>query len=91
MAGSYGVGASLGSLGLAGMGMQQQKEATDMLGKAADEEQRRNIANKQAEQQRKTTNMTTGATTGAMIGTQIMPGWGTVIGGAIGAIAGNFM
>jgi energy-converting hydrogenase Eha subunit F len=30
-----------------------------------------------------------GATTGAYLGSQIMPGWGTVVGGALGAIVGG--
>lgn len=88
---AYGVGASLGSLGLAGMGMEQQKQATDALGKAADDEQRRIIENRRQEQQRKTTNASTGAAAGAMIGTQIMPGWGTAIGAVVGGLAGNYM
>lgn len=33
----------------------------------------------------------TGAATGAMLGSEVLPGWGTAIGGALGAIGGGLV
>jgi uncharacterized protein YcfJ len=81
----YGVGASLQSLG-----MQQRSEATQMLAKSASNESERNQKNQVMKAQAKAGNQQLGATAGAMAGSMFGP-WGTVIGGAVGAIAGGFM
>lgn len=83
MARGVGIGASLASIGAG-----QQQEAMQMLGKVADEETDRSIKNQQLEQQEKSGNIQLGATTGAMAGSYFGP-WGTLVGGAIGAIAGG--
>lgn len=87
---TYGMGSSLGKMGLVGQGIQQEKESTAALGKAADEEQRRNIENERRERERKQQNQTLGATAGAMAGatygSSIGP-WGTVIGAVVGGLA----
>lgn len=92
MASSYGVGASLGKSGLVGVGLRQKSDASAALGRAADEEQQRNLANERAEQQRKQQNQSLGATAGALAGatygSSIGP-WGTVIGGIVGGLAGG--
>ena len=77
------VGASLASYGQG-----QKREAVEMLGKAADVESERNQRNKIMAAQRKAGGQQLGATTGALAGSAFGP-WGTVIGGAIGAIAGG--
>lgn len=89
---AYGLGASLGRNNLVGQGIDQQKQATDMLAKAAEDEQRRNITNKQQEAARKQGNMTLGATAGAMAGMQAGAAagpWGALIGAAAGALMGS--
>lgn len=91
MAGTYGLGG-----GLAGYGQAQQAEATQMLGQAAASENQRNIENEQLESQRKQGNQQLGATLGtlggmalgAQYGSAAGP-WGAVIGGLVGAVAGN--
>lgn len=88
---NYGVGASLAS-----MGQQQQSQAMQALGEAADLESQRNAANKRAEAQNKagmqqlggTLGALGGAALGAQYGTALGP-WGALIGGAVGAIAGG--
>ena len=91
---AYGIGASLGNGGLVGVGLSQKQQALDALGKAADEEQERELAWKRREAGRKQANQQLGATAGAMIGMQYgssLGPWGAVIGGAAGALAGRFM
>ncbi len=85
----YGVGASLASLG-----MSQKNDAYAALGKAAEEEERRNQMNKELEAQRKAGNQqlgsTLGATAGMAVGAQYgstMGPWGALIGGLVGAAA----
>lgn len=91
MARTFGLGG-----GLAGVGMGQQREAAQLLGAAADQEQQREIGNQQLEQQRKAGNTQLGATVGGLGGMAMGAQMGAVggpmgalIGGAIGAIAGG--
>ena len=79
----YGIGASL-----AGVGAQQQQDATQMLGESARQEQERNQFNQAQKQQAKAGNAQLGATAGAMAGSYFGP-WGTLVGGLVGAIAGG--
>jgi uncharacterized protein YcfJ len=88
---SYGVGASLAS-----MGQDQKRESTQVLSQAADEESRRNAQNTQLEAQRKQGNQQLGSTLGALGGFALGAQTGSVggplgalIGGAVGAIAGG--
>ena len=83
MARTYGLGA-----GLIGVGAQQQGEALDLIGQAADQENQRNIANKQQKAQTKATNAQTGATLGATAGMAFGP-IGAVVGGIAGGILGG--
>lgn len=91
--GTYGVSQGVGSpagggLGLAGVGVDEQRSATDMLGQAAQQEQQRNTYNRNARQQQKQGALglaATGATTGFSVGGP----WGAVIGGVVGAVAGG--
>lgn len=79
------IGASLASYGQG-----QKQEATEMLGRAAEQETTRNQQNKQLEAQRKAGNRSLGATAGALAGMQYgsaLGPWGAVIGGAIGYVA----
>lgn len=78
--------------GLAAAANEEVGEAQMMLGNAANEEQQRNIGNRQMERQRKQGNVTLGATGGALLGAQYgssLGPWGALIGGALGAIAGG--
>ncbi len=78
--------------GLVSAGLQQQGQAADMLGTAAEKEQARNLGNRQREQQRKAGNVQLGATAGAMAGAYYgasMGPWGALIGGVVGAIGGG--
>lgn len=85
MARTYGLGGG----GLAGAGMQQQAQAADMLGRAAEQEQSRNLANQQLEQQRKAGNTQLGAAGGAAAGFMYGGPVGAMIGGLIGAVGGG--
>ncbi len=87
----YGVGASLASLGTA-----QKNDAYSALGQAAEQEERRNEANKRIEQERKAGNQQLGSTLGSTAGMAIGASygsaggpWGALIGGVVGAVAGN--
>lgn len=80
-----GIGASLASIGAS-----RGREALQEAGKAAEIEQRRDLANQQMEQQQKMGNQQLGATLGATVGTAFGP-VGTLVGGAIGAIAGGLI
>lgn len=96
MAGNYGVGSSLGKLGLTGVGLQEKADAEAAFGKAADQEQQRNLENDRLERSRKQQNQSLGATGGALAGfaagaTMGEAGgpWGALIGGIIGGVAGG--
>lgn len=89
---AYGVGASLaGYKGptLSGMGQDQQAQATQELGAAAQEETKRNMFNQQVDAQEKEGKKQFGATLGAAAGTALFPGLGTVVGGLLGGITGG--
>lgn len=84
MARTYG----LGGAGLAGVGMQQQGQALDMLGRAAEQEQSRNLQNQQLEQQRKAGNVQLGSSIGS-VGGAVAGSLLTAQGGALaGSVAG---
>lgn len=95
-ASTYGLSTSIrgpaaaGGLGLAGVGVDEQRSATDMLGQAAQQEQQRNTYNRNARQQQKQ-GAAGLAATGAITGLQMSGGnpWGAVIGGVVGAVAGG--
>ena len=87
MAAGYGVGASLVSMGLA-----QKHEATQVLGRVADQESDRNAKNKMLEAQEKAGRQQLGGSVGALLGAEYgaaLGPWGMVIGGALGAVAGG--
>jgi hypothetical protein len=92
MAGGYGVGASLASVGrgggLAGAASSREQQAMQMLGETASQETQRDIANKQTAAQAKAGGMQLGATVGATVGTAFGP-VGTLIGGVLGGLAGS--
>jgi len=79
----YGIGASLASFGA-----DQKRQAIQELGVASDDEAKRNQKNQMMQQQAKAGNMQLGSTVGATAGSAFGPG-GTLIGGAVGAIAGG--
>lgn len=79
----YGIGASLASFGA-----DQKRDALQELGNAADQESRRNQKNQQIQQSAKAGNVQLGSTVGATAGSAFGP-WGTLLGGAIGAVAGG--
>jgi hypothetical protein len=90
--GTYGLGTSVrgpggSGPGLASVGSNQQQQAVGMLGRVAEQEVQRDMANaasKQAHRQGAIGLAVSGATTGAMIG-----GWpGALIGGAAGLAVG---
>lgn len=60
-----------------------QSEALQGIGQSEEMKQRQEMQKEQQEAAQKQGQMSA-VGTGAMIGTQIMPGWGTVIGAAIG-------
>lgn len=82
MSGSYG----LGGAGLVGAGLQQKNEAMGLLGRAAEQESARDIANQQMEDQRKAGNAQLGASGGALIGMSVGGPMGAMIGGIVGAL-----
>lgn len=93
--GGYGVGASLasfgrrgGSGGLAGVGENQEQEATQLLGDAAAQETQRNAMNTQARAQEKAGNAQLGATIGGVVGTAFGP-VGSMVGSVLGGLAGS--
>lgn len=75
--------------GLASVGLGQQRQAADILGAAADQEQQRLIGNKQREQQRKAGNVQLGVAGGALAGFAYGGPVGALIGGIAGAIGGG--
>lgn len=86
----------LGGAGLAGVASQQQAQSMEMLGRAADEEQRLGLMNQQREQERVAGNRQLGSSVGAMAGMAIGAQygaaggpWGAAIGGLVGAVAGG--
>lgn len=70
------------------MGKSTKSQSKQSLNTLADMEQNREITNNQIDSQKKGSQMS-GTATGAIIGTQILPGWGTAIGGAIGLLGGS--
>lgn len=93
--GTYGLGTPMspgagGDLGLAGAGVEQQREASDMLGLAAQQEAQREATNAGLRQQRKQGRMGAAAT-GATIGAQYGGGWGALAGGVIGYVAAGLL
>lgn len=96
---SYGVGASL-----AGMGVQQEQNATQMLAEASRQETDRNNKNKMIKAENKTSAESLGGTVGAMVGAggvelgaagaefgMVGGPMGALIGGTLGAIAGGIL
>jgi len=81
---------------LASFGSDQKGQAIQELGRASDEESKRNMRNQQLEQQEKAGRVQLGSTVGsaagmaigAQYGTAGGP-WGALIGGAVGALAGG--
>lgn len=91
MAQQLGIGASLASFGAG-----QKAQAIEELGRASDEESRRNMRNQQLQQQEKAGRVQLGSTVGSAAGMAIGAKygtaggpWGALIGGAIGAVAGG--
>lgn len=85
------MGLKLGG-GLAAAGNTNLGQAQQLLGSAAEQEQSRNIGDKQMEQQRKQGNTALGAAGGAALGAKFGASMGPVgilIGGALGAVAGS--
>ena len=93
--GTYGLGtsgrgpASIGSGGLAGMGSDQNRTATNILGSVAEQETRRNIANERLAQEEKAGGSQLGGALGGAAGGAAFGPWGALAGGLIGAIAGK--
>ena len=100
----FGIGSQLQGMGpegagsIEGLGLSQQRSATQGLQQASAMEQRRNAANLLAKTQRQQGNeqlggtvggLAGGAIAGAEFGSAVGP-WGTLIGGVVGAIAGRF-
>jgi hypothetical protein len=89
---SLGIGGSLASYG-----MNQMMEGTQELGNVADQEARRNAANKANEMQARQGRQQLGATLGSLAGGawagaeygSAAGPWGTLIGGIVGALGGN--
>lgn len=91
MSRQYGLGG-----GLIGAGVDQQQMAMRTLGKAADDEERREADNRQRERERKAGNQQLGSTVGALGGWAVGASygsaggpWGAAIGGLVGAVAGG--
>lgn len=84
MAQGYGLGAA----GLAGFGQSQRREATQMMGEYAKQDQARKLQGEAMERQKKQQNAQLTASAGAAIGASFGP-WGALAGGIIGGIAGE--
>jgi hypothetical protein len=85
----YGVGASLAS-----MGLDQKREATQMLEASANQESQRKQQNQMLEAQDKAGKQQLGGALGAAVGAGMAQGsamgpWGALIGGVVGAVAGG--
>lgn len=81
----FGIGASL-----ANMGSGQQREATQLLQQAANQEDERNRQNKALAAQEKAGKRQLGSTLGATAGFALGGGpWGALIGGVVGYVAGG--
>lgn len=92
--GTYGLATSIrgpgsSGAGLTGLGQQQQRTATSLLGQAADAEQQRNIQNQQIEAQEKSQNTQMGGMVGGAAAGAAFGPWGALIGGVVGAFAGS--
>ncbi|MFL9590420.1 bacteriocin [Aeromonas schubertii] len=75
--------------GLIDIGAQTRRQALQGMQESAQLDEQREAMNKDLKAQKKTQTMSSiGA--GAAIGTYIMPGWGTVIGAAAGALVSLF-
>lgn len=85
MASTYG----LGGAGLTGVGLAAKRNAMGALGQAADLEQRRNMANEQAEAAEESGKQQLGASAGAMIGMATFGPLGAMIGGIAGALGSS--
>ncbi len=94
MAGAYGVGANLSSIGrakgggLAGAAENQEQQATQLLGDAAAQETRRNVQNTQLAAQEKAGKAQLGSTLGSLAGSAFGP-VGSLVGGVLGGLASN--
>jgi len=84
------MGLKLGG-GLAAAGNKKLGDAQDLLGKAADQEQQRNIGDEQMEQQRKAGNTQLGVMGGAAAGFSVGGPVGAVIGGVLGAVGASLV
>lgn len=73
------------SYGLTQAGLGMKSDAHRGLKEVAQMEEQRNQHNESVKQQQKQSKIS-GAASGAMMGTMIMPGLGTVVGGALGYI-----
>lgn len=82
------MGLKLGG-GLAAAGNKNLGDAQELLGKAAEQEQTRNIGDKQMEQQRKAGNTQLGVMGGAAAGFAYGGPVGAVIGGVLGAVGAS--
>ncbi len=92
---TYGIGASIANASkrpvgtpLVAQGLDQQKEAIGQLTTAAGEEARRNAQNTMLEAEAKQGNRMLGSTIGSLAGSAFGP-WGSVVGGALGALGGS--
>ena len=72
--------------GLAAVGNENLSQAQTLLGNAADEEQRRNLANEERERARKAGNTQLGTSVGALAGFSVGGPIGGLIGGVLGAV-----
>ena len=102
--GTYGLGTSVrqpesSGPGLADVAGYQQRQATAMLGQAAQQEQERNRFNQQIREQERAGRQQLGSTVGSAVG-GVYAGatygsaagpWGAAIGGLVGALAGRYL
>lgn len=92
--GTYGLATSIrgpgsSGTGLTGLGAQQQRTATNLLGEAADAETARNIQNQQIQAQEKSQNSQLGGMAGGAAAGAAFGPWGALVGGLVGAFAGS--
>jgi uncharacterized protein YcfJ len=89
---AFGVGASLASYGQG-----QQQEATSLMGAAAKQEEDRNVFNTRQKAAAREGNQSLGTVVGSLAGSALAGAqfgsaagpWGSLIGGALGALAGG--